>query len=164
MMSQEQLARFWDDDKIRLYKKTGTVEARLAKDGEKIETIIDGQVETTNTAHSGDVVVVGAKKEQYIVTSKTFADRYKGPKLSSDLQTYQPTGYAYAMEWTEKGTAFTASWGEKMVILPGDYLACTKITDSGAPDGGLYRIERGAFHKTYMKVDERTRTNSLPKS
>ena len=40
-----------------LYKKVGSVMARLAKVGEEIVTVIDGKIETKNTAKENDLVI-----------------------------------------------------------------------------------------------------------
>jgi hypothetical protein len=56
----------------------GTAIARLATADEKIITILDGEVETINTAAEGDVVITGPKGEKYIINATKFEARYKG--------------------------------------------------------------------------------------
>ena len=49
------------------YEKFSKAQVRLAKSEEKVTTIIDGVVETSNTAKAGDVVVMGTRGEEYII-------------------------------------------------------------------------------------------------
>ncbi len=61
-----------------IYKKRGLVNARIAKDAERITTTLkDGTVETTNTAQSGDVIVTNPMGEEYVMPMEKFAARYE---------------------------------------------------------------------------------------
>ena len=57
-------------------KKTLKFKARLLTDSEKIDTVLDGKIETTNTGKKGDYVITGLKGEEWIVPSSKFNDRY----------------------------------------------------------------------------------------
>lgn len=141
------LAKHFGATMPRPYAKTGTVRARLALEGEKIDTILDGKLETTNTAKPFDVVVIGPKNEEYLVPQNTFIPRYKGPALTHELQSYEAQGIVFAIPWDQDPLTFVAPWGEEMIIEPGDYLAST-TRDGDAP----YRIEREAFSLTYRPL------------
>lgn len=142
-LSQDELAGYFLDPD--LYKKVGLVQVRRAQDGERIDTIINDEVETTNTAHAGDVVIKGPKGEEYIITQEKFEGRYTGPELSDDYQDYTPTGTTYAVEWTDGPILFTTAWEELMIMDDGDFLC----SPTEVPSGDLYRIESGAFGLTY---------------
>lgn len=130
-----------------LYKKVGAVMARLAKIGEEIVTVIDGKVETKNTAKENDVIIKGLKGEEYIIGHEKFKARYTVNNLvSSEFSSYEPNGTCIAYEYQGESMVFTAPWNEDMIVHNGDFLA---TTDSTVPE--VYRIERDAFFKTYKK-------------
>ena len=128
------------------YRKTGHVACRLAEAGEQIVTILDGEIETTNVAQEGDLVVRGPKGEEYILTESKFSSRYSGPAPTGLFQTYEATGTTFAVQWPHGPTRFTASWGETMIINHGDYLC----SPTEVPSGDIYRIEREVFEQTYF--------------
>lgn len=131
-----------------IYKKFGTVMARLAKVGEEIVTLIDGKVETKNTAKENDVIVKGLKDEEYIIGHDKFKLRYSVDKPVTDTFTaYEPNGTCIAYEYTGASFLFKAPWDEDMIVNHGDFLA---TIDESVPE--VYRIERNAFFKTYKKV------------
>lgn len=131
-----------------LYKKVGSVMARLAKVGEEIVTVIDGKVETKNTAKENDVVIKGLKGEEYIIGQEKFKARYTVNKpVSAEFSTYEPNGTCIAYEYQGENMVFMAPWNEEMIVHNGDFLA---TTDAFIPE--VYRIERDAFFKTYQKL------------
>lgn len=131
-----------------LYKKFGSVMARLAKAGEEIVTLIDGKVETKNTAKENDVIVKGLKGEEYIIGHEKFKARYTVNKAVTDTFTaYEPNGTCIAYEYTGDSFVFKAPWDEDMIVNRGDFLA---TIDKSVPE--VYRIERDAFFRTYKKV------------
>jgi hypothetical protein len=131
-----------------LYKKVGSVMARLAKAGEEIVTAIDGKIETKNTAKENDVVIKGLKGEEYIIGHEKFKARYTVNKpVSDDFTTYEPNGTCIAYEYQGESMVFMAPWNEEMIVHNGDFLA---TTDAFIPE--VYRIERDAFFKTYQKL------------
>jgi hypothetical protein len=147
--SQEHLAEYFLDP--QLYKKVGVTKARLAQQGERIETVVDGKVETTNTANAEDVVLKGPKGEEYIISGDKFRARYAGPSLTDEFQSYHPTGTTYAVEWSNGPARFKASWGEMMIIEDGDFLC----SPTEVPQGDLYRVEGEVFDQTYELVGKK---------
>ena len=138
------------DGKVRCYRKKQTVAMRPALPDEVVETVIDGERETVNTAKTGDYVVRGAKGEHYIISPETQAERYDAP-----IGSPQPDGYRH---YAAKGTihafcyegepfTFVASWGEDMIVNPGDYIGTPALGS-----GEFYRIEKTAFAETYIEV------------
>lgn len=131
-----------------LYKKFGAVMARLAKTGEEIITVIDGIVETKNTAKENDVVVKGLKGEEYLIGHDKFKTRYTvNTPVTDTFAAYEPNGTCIAYEYTGASFVFRAPWDEDMIVNDGDFLA---TIDKSVPE--VYRIERDAFFKTYKKV------------
>jgi len=150
--TQEQLFDdVWSKSAPQHYTKKGEVEARKAVAGEKIVTILDGEVETSNTAKANDVVIKGPKGEEYIVDSEKFAKRYEGGNLSDDFSKFKAKGETFGFEYSGQPIEFMAAWGEKMILKTGDFL-CSPDKDK---PGDLYRIEREAFGMTYQ-ADEST--------
>jgi len=135
---------------LRKYDKIGTVKARLANEGEKIVTEINGEKETENVAGENDVLIIGAEGEQYLVSVDTFKRRYvtlSGKEIknvSEKLTEYKSTGKCYAFKWVNGSFSFIAAWGEKMICNDGDWLATTDTDDIE-----VYRIEKNVFSKTY---------------
>ena len=78
----DKFAEALEADKVRHYRKKQTVAIRPAVPGEVVETVIDGQRETVNTAKAGDYVVRGTKGEHYIISAETLAERY-GPPIGA---------------------------------------------------------------------------------
>lgn len=132
--------------KSKLFEKFSTADVRLAKEGEIVQTILDGEVETVNTAKSNDVVVRGTRGEEYVMDKDKFAKRYDltNKTLSESYQTVKATGTCIAYQYQGEPMEFNASWNEKMIVKAGDWLA---TTDESVPE--VYRIEKQAFAETY---------------
>ena len=145
---EEVFKEIWSGSSIENFQKKGEVLARKAIEGEKINTIIDGELETTNVAKKGDVVVKGVKDEEYIMSKEKFDNRYSGGEVGDAFSTFKAKGKTWAMEYVGKPIEFVASWGEKMILKTGDFL-CNPEKDK---PGDLYRIEKSAFNQTYEKV------------
>ena len=145
---EEVFKEIWSGSSIENFQKKGEVLARKAVEGEKINTIIDGELETTNVAKKGDVVVKGVKDEEYIMSKEKFDNRYSGGEVGDAFSTFKAKGKTWAMEYVGKPIEFVASWGEKMILKTGDFL-CNPEKDK---PGDLYRIEKSAFNQTYEKV------------
>lgn len=126
--------------KAKTYSKFGSIKAVIVGKSQKVDTIIDGVLETTNTAVPGDYIITGPRREEYVVKAETFKKRYV--PVSGD--TYKPIGKVVAIKWVLPPTTFTASWGEDMILNTGDMLCAT-------PDNlkEPYRIEIKAFRDTY---------------
>ena len=102
-------------NKVRPYRKKANVDIRPAVAGEVIETRIDGERETVNTAKAGDYVVRGVKGEQYVISPETLARRYGPPLSTPDAQgfrQYDAQGVVHAFRYEGPPATFTAPWGE----------------------------------------------------
>jgi hypothetical protein len=135
------------EGKVNLYYKIGKTFARKAKEGESIDTVVDGKLELTAKAKKGDYVVVGPAGEEYLVSEEKFTARYKPSNLKSikkGFSVFIPTGTCYAFEYMGENAHFQHSRGQ-MLIETGDYLASTSKTNYE----DVYRIERKIFDKTY---------------
>jgi hypothetical protein len=136
--------------KVRRYRKAANVAIRPAVPGEVVETWIDGQRETVNTAKAGDYVVRGVKGEQYVITASVLESRY-GPAqteaTAEGYRQYAATGTCYAFRHDGEPFRFVASWGEEMIVNPGDYIG---TTDLGSDH--FYRIEQDTFAATYVEA------------
>lgn len=144
-MNQIQIIDLFKTMTYKSYCKFGTIQFAIATHDQPVDTIINGQLETTNTAKQGDYVVVGASGECYVLTPDNFKNKYK----ISDLQEDQ-TGTAevkgeprYAVQWSGDTFSFVASWGQSMICNHGDYL----VSDTSFSE--VYRIEQDVFLKTY---------------
>ncbi len=155
LISKEQIQQTFEDmveqGKVERYKKYGAVDARLAIPGEKITTVIDGEIETTNVANRGDVVVMNTttkSREQYIITIDKFNGRYVDPQnLVESWGTFFPSGETDAFVWDGNSMSFIAPWGEEMIVHNGDYIARIPGTSDD-----IYRIARDEFLNTYTPV------------
>lgn len=136
----------WSKGEPQHYTKKGEVEARKAVAGEKIVTILDGEIETSNTAKANDVIIKGPKGEEYIVDSEKFGKRYEGGSLSDSFSKFKAKGETFGIEYSGQPIEFMAAWGEKMILKTGDFL-CNPDKDK---PGDLYRIEKEAFGMTYQ--------------
>lgn len=133
---------------VKLYKKISTVKAKFANEGDKLETIINGELETVNTAKNYDLLVEGIDGEQYFVNIEKFLDRYiVETNFTNEFQVFQAKGYCYAYEYLGEDIKFIAPWNEEMIVKKGDFLATPNEEVRE-----VYRIERNIFFKTYEAV------------
>lgn len=149
-ISQNKIKLFWNKllkcKEIKKYKKFGEVKARLARDGEKINTIIKGEKETETVTELGDVVITGVSNERYIISIDDFKKRYDGMPLLKSNQLYDAKGITFAGEWRFGDMDFINSSDEEMIINDGDYISSPTLQAAGK----LYRIEKSVFPKTYQ--------------
>eukprot|EP00440_Ansanella_granifera_P045533 gb/GFBE01049329.1/.p1 GENE.gb/GFBE01049329.1/~~gb/GFBE01049329.1/.p1 ORF type:complete len:784 (+),score=158.80 gb/GFBE01049329.1/:1-2352(+) len=156
----------------RRYRKMKRAFLRPAKEGEVLETIFDGKIETTNTAKKGDWIVRAdtSHKERYILTPEKFAAAYdpnSGCAVSGveDAEALTAEGFkAYvsrarivAMAMTAEDLVryfpsgnFMAAWGQPMLVEESDFVAgvpCSASLQDGFKE--IYRIEKTAFGQTY---------------
>ena len=129
------------------YRKFGTVKAKYAVESKVYDTVINGIVETTNTAKAGDVLVTNPGGEQYLVNLEKFKDRYNGPDMKNIDQSYEACGECFGIQYQGDKLSFMAEWGETMIIESGDMLVSTEM-----PANNVYRIEKNAFKDTYKEV------------
>lgn len=123
-----------------VYQKFGNVKFRIPEDGEVVETWVDGNLETTNTA-SNSVAIIGPKGEEYLIGKEKFDARYEivgdgVAKASGKINAIKVTNDNFIQ-------SFTASWGETMYVTVGGWYACT------LDDASVYFIDEGVFDQTY---------------
>jgi hypothetical protein len=149
-------ARAIQGERTGLARKTKPVDARPARPGEIVVTVISGEGKETQSppAENGDMVVrnrcPATGNEEILVKAGKFAERYEGPinpANSSEWRTYRPRGneMLYFVVRPGDGTfTFTAPWGEAMTARPGDAI----VRDPKDPRD-TYRIAAAAFECTY---------------
>jgi hypothetical protein len=144
------------ENKVRLYRKKADVIVgiRPATPGEVVETLIDGERETINTAKAGDHVVRGPSGEEYVISGEALANRY-GPALNGpDAQGFSDhaaVGTVYAFQYDGEPNRFMAPWGEAMNVRPGDYVGTLQIGSNA-----FWRVDRRTFLATYAEAQDRT--------
>lgn len=146
-------------DRAGIARKTSLVDARPAREGEVVVTVIKGEGKETQSqpASSGDMVVRNrcpeTGNEEILVAAKRFPDRYEGPvgtAAEHGWAPYRPKGseMRYVIVAPDDGTfSFTAPWGEAMIARPGDAI----VQDPATPKD-TYRIAKAAFACTYEVV------------
>ncbi len=153
----------------KVYEKTRTIYARLAKEGEHIDTITSDGFETTNTAKKGDFIVKNKTEaeECYILSSESFNKTYEYLRAyDENYNEYIPNkkiigleiNSSFFAEENEKELYFVAPWGAKMVVKENDFLVCP--TDYSE----IYRIARKEFFETYQLSSELESTNNPNKT
>ena len=140
-----------------LFEKMKRIFAKKAKGGERIDTITQDGLETTNIAKKGDFIIKNQTeaKEMYIITKEEFHPRYQlFQEKSDEFDEYTAVGKILAIEVNknllqelayDKEFYFMASWGEQMVVKEKDFLACPLDLKS------VYRIARKEFFETYQR-------------
>jgi hypothetical protein len=156
LMAQAQM-----DGRLKIARKTKLVDARPARVGEVIVTVIAGQGQETTSkpAAAGDQVVrnrcLPTGNEQYLVAAAKFAGKYEPTGGAADAEgwkEYRPVGSDMRVLLLAADTApftFTAPWGEPMVARGGD-----AILQDPQDARDVYRVERASFDCTY-EVRER---------
>jgi hypothetical protein len=139
-----------------LARKTKIVDAREAKPGEVVVTVIKGEGKETQSppAKAGDMVVRNrcpeSGNEEFLVPSAKFAARYEGPTGPAGdggWRPYRPRGadMRFVVVTEKDGEfTFTAPWGETMIARPGDAI----VQDAQDPKD-TYRVQKAAFACTY---------------
>ena len=104
-----------------------------------VTTTSDGK-ETQNTAEPNDVIMSGPSREQYVVKAAKFPKLYQGQMGGPVHPEQGPRNVA--LYTGNVPVNFTASWGESMVLKPGDYLV-------KEAEGKYYRIAKSEYEQTY---------------
>ncbi|RIY00013.1 hypothetical protein D3218_11970 [Aureimonas flava] len=139
-------------------RKTRAVDARPAREGEVVVTVIPGEgVETTSKpAEPGDWVVRNrcsadkAANPTILVKAARFPERYGAPQGEPDAEGFRefhPSGQEMGFFLVSPETGafqFVAPWGTPMVAKPGDAI----VQIPGDRDD-TYRIARAEFDCTY---------------
>ncbi|HSD26205.1 MAG TPA: hypothetical protein VLL75_02825 [Vicinamibacteria bacterium] len=145
---------------VRKARKTRLVDARPAKPGEVIVTVIAGEGKETRSkpAEKGDWVVRNRCEptgdEEYLVAAAKFKERYRstGKAAGKDgWQEHRPDGKVmrfFVLEPEDREFVFTAPWGERRVAKPGDMI----VQDPESPQD-TYRVAAAAFACTYEVLD-----------
>ena len=138
------------NDVGKIYRKISPVFARIAKEGEYVETWTDDGLETTNYAKEGDFVVKNLHtecQEEYIVPPDMLFSRYKFFYYFEKGAVYIPQGKILACRYYGSELEFIAKWGRLMSLKPGDYIV------SPSPNyQEVYRIASQEFFETYEKI------------
>lgn len=131
-----------------VYKKQGTVNARLGIVGEQITTTLaNGKEETVNTVkNENDWVTTNPLGESYIIGEAKFLGRYQPTEVPG---VYQAKGYSrITPNPFGEEIEIMASWGS---VQSGDarcYFADTCNTE-GVTDGEPYLLGFDEFESTY---------------
>jgi hypothetical protein len=145
------------DGRVGIARKTKPVDARPAKPGEVVVSVITGEGKETQSppAQPGDMVVRNrcpeTGNEEILVTAAKFPQRYEGPPAAGETwQEYRPRGVEmsyFVVRDADGSFSFMAPWGEPMVARPGD-----AIVRNPADPADTYRIAAAAFVCTYEVV------------
>ena len=151
-------------------RKTKPVDARPARPGEIVITLIAGEGHETRSkpASAGDMVVRNrcpdTGNETYLVAADEFAKRYEGPRgeaAPGGWREYRPIApeVVYFTVSSKQGAfVFTAPWGEDMVAKPGD-----AIVRNPSNPADTYRVAALSFACTYEIVRRAKRPTPSPR-
>lgn len=112
----------------------------VASEPQRVVTYTSDGKETENTAAQGDVIMSGPSGETYVLKAAKFPKLYQGNIGETVIPEQNPRMVAHYDG--DQVINFTASWGENMVLKPGDYL----VKDG---DTHYYRIARKEYEETY---------------
>jgi hypothetical protein len=147
------------EGRVGVARKTKPVDARPARIGEVIATVIAGEGMETQSppAQDGDMVVRNrcpeTGNEEILVSATKFQERYEGPFGPTDTEgwrAYRPRGVEmlyFIVRDVNGAFTFDAPWGEPMIARPGD----TIVRNPNDPRD-TYRIAAAAFTCTYEIV------------
>jgi hypothetical protein len=153
------MARVRASGGTRTARKTSLVDARLARLGEIVVTIIKGQGQETRSrpARTGDYVVRNrcpeTGNEEYLVSADKFAERYEatataaGPDGWREFRSTGKTVRFLLLQEDDASFSFVAPWGEQMVAVPGD-----AIVQTLGDEQDVYRVARASFDCTYQVI------------
>jgi hypothetical protein len=135
----------YTDDPYNLNKLTFSI--IKSKTPIKIDTIINGVMETTNVAKYGDILITGPLGEKYVINSlEKFMKLYNiidevAITRQIEKQIVKINKKEMKLLTDKNKFIFIAPWGENMKLDIGDYLV--------KEGSGYYVIEETAFKKTY---------------
>ena len=153
------MARARSRGRTGIARKTKPVDARPAREGEIVISVIAGEGKETQSrpARPGDWVVRNrcpeTGNEEYLVRGEKFRDRYRATSVApgpDGWQEFRPVGKELRFIFLppEEGAfTFTAPWGEAMVVRPGD-----AILQDPKDEKDVYRVAAGSFAYTYEVV------------
>lgn len=110
-----------------------------SRTSQNVVTVTTDGEETKNIAQVGDFIFSGPSKEKYVLTANKLKKNYVG----TPGQTLTPEqGIRLVAKYHGTETVyFTAPWGTKMILKPGDFLV--------KGDDGYYRIAASEYKQTY---------------
>lgn len=149
MISQQEMIEIFKTLATIKVVKSGVFQFVISTMEVPIETIIDGQIETTNVANPGDYVMKGARGEFYVLTPKQFEKNYQIVEFDEEFQIGRANVIPQerlAAQWEGDTIFFTAIWGEDMICHKGDFLVAPEDLSE------VYRVEKEVFFKTYESV------------
>ena len=112
----------------------------IAQQKTPVVTMTSDGKETQNTAEPNDIIMSGPSREKYVIKAVKFPKLYVG-KIGGPIHPEQ--GPRNVAVYNEKvPVTFKASWGENMVLKPGDYLV-------KEDEGKYYRIAKKEYEMTY---------------
>lgn len=112
----------------------------VAKEKKPVVTVTADGKETQNVAEPNDIIMSGPSRENYVVKAAKFPKMYTGSIGSPVVPEQSPRMVSvYA---GQEPINFKASWGEDMVLKPGDYLV-------KEAEGKFYRIAKKEYEITY---------------
>jgi hypothetical protein len=134
------------------YAKFTEIKVRKATPGELVETITSDGKETQNTAGENDYVVtnLGGSGEEYILSEEKLNKRY----FNVQGNIWKAKGECKALMYEGEPTSFMASWGEPMILKPGDMI-CSPLPDLNE----IYRIAKVEFDSTYAPKNNPTKVS-----
>ena len=133
----------------RLYVKTARIRAVQGTPDRVVETVLkNGLRETVNIIRTDqdigvpDWIVTSIDGEQYVVTDKTFREKYIPDPSEPDM--FLPVGKPIKAVQIKENIRFTAPWGEEQLLSEGGYLMLDP--------GGIYGVSAVEFEKTYRQI------------
>lgn len=112
-----------------------------SKEDQKVVTYTSDGKETENVAKIGDYIMSGPSRENYVISATKFDKLYQSVGADTVVPEQNPRQVAHYQG--PNTVKFKASWGEDMILKPGDYLV-------KEPDGkGYYRIAAAEYEQTY---------------
>lgn len=135
-----------------------------------VDTIVNGVLETSATAKTGDFVFCGPLEERYVLPAAIVSENYTLADGGSALESIPvqrvgvelPVDVMQQFSLTEADMAFESSRGLTMVAAPGDYILFEDsdlLVQRGAQSLQLsdvarrfYRVERRVLEETYRVI------------
>lgn len=148
------------ESRVRFARKVRPVDARPAKAGEVVVTVIkdEGKETQSKPAKAGDWVVRNrcpqTGNEEYLVGGDKFAGRYEAtgtPVAADGWREFRPVGKRLrfvVLRPADGPFSFTAPWGEAMVARPGD-----AIVQDPEDEKDVYRVAKASFECTYQVTE-----------
>lgn len=134
----------WTASEIFETQKKPHVEitATPAIEGETLDTIVNGQVVTTNVARAGDMKITRTNGDKYFLSKENFNCLYKA---TNKEKTYEPTIRQLKAVKVSKNISFLANWGTRQNIPAGGVIV-------QAENNEKWGVHEQSFNATYLKL------------